>query len=216
MHDVQRFHLKADRIFRAQGNHSGRQRMREVERRNDKPNAIRAQHREVAGFISHQRVASPIIIPIGSNGSRKIGATADFTVVLNSRPTANVTISITSGDTGTAGGFARSRVPLPDWHDGDGQSTNPVPGEKVYLYPVETEWVEKVIQKEKPDAIIAGFGGRIIGDRGAHACGDVAVRLAPRRPQRPWPSRHCRHRLPTHRAKRPQCSRGPGSASRVH
>jgi carbamoyl-phosphate synthase large subunit len=38
--------------------------------------------------------------------------------------------------------------------------TNPVPGVKVYLYPVETEWVEKVIQKEKPDAIIAGFGGQ--------------------------------------------------------
>jgi carbamoyl-phosphate synthase large subunit len=38
--------------------------------------------------------------------------------------------------------------------------TNPIPGVKVYLYPVETEWVEKVIQKEKPDAIIAGFGGQ--------------------------------------------------------
>lgn len=38
--------------------------------------------------------------------------------------------------------------------------TNPMPGVKVYLYPVETEWVEKVIQKEKPDAIIAGFGGQ--------------------------------------------------------
>jgi len=38
--------------------------------------------------------------------------------------------------------------------------TNPVPGVKVYLYPVEVEWVEKVIQKEKPDAIIAGFGGQ--------------------------------------------------------
>jgi carbamoyl-phosphate synthase large subunit len=38
--------------------------------------------------------------------------------------------------------------------------TNPVSGVKVYLYPVETEWVEKVIQKEKPDAIIAGFGGQ--------------------------------------------------------
>ncbi len=38
--------------------------------------------------------------------------------------------------------------------------TNPVAGVKVYLYPVEVEWVEKVIQKEKPDAIIAGFGGQ--------------------------------------------------------
>jgi carbamoyl-phosphate synthase large subunit len=38
--------------------------------------------------------------------------------------------------------------------------TNPMPGVKVYLYPVEVEWVEKVIQKEKPDAIIAGFGGQ--------------------------------------------------------
>ncbi len=38
--------------------------------------------------------------------------------------------------------------------------TNPMPGVKVYLYPVEVDWVEKVIQKERPDAIIAGFGGQ--------------------------------------------------------
>ena len=38
--------------------------------------------------------------------------------------------------------------------------TNPQEGIKVYLYPVEPEWIERVIQKEKPDAIIAGFGGQ--------------------------------------------------------
>lgn len=38
--------------------------------------------------------------------------------------------------------------------------TNPMPGVKVYLYPVELDWVEKVIAKERPDAIIAGFGGQ--------------------------------------------------------
>ncbi|MES2744244.1 MAG: ATP-grasp domain-containing protein, partial [Bdellovibrionota bacterium] len=38
--------------------------------------------------------------------------------------------------------------------------TNPVPGVKVYLYPVEVDWVEKVIAAERPDAIIAGFGGQ--------------------------------------------------------
>ncbi|MFW7380160.1 MAG: carbamoyl-phosphate synthase (glutamine-hydrolyzing) large subunit [Oligoflexus sp.] len=38
--------------------------------------------------------------------------------------------------------------------------TNPQEGVKVYLYPVETTWVEKIIQKERPDAIIAGFGGQ--------------------------------------------------------
>src|SRR5690606_15947604 len=38
--------------------------------------------------------------------------------------------------------------------------TNPRPGTKVYLYPVEPEWVEKVIEEEKPDAIVAGFGGQ--------------------------------------------------------
>ncbi len=38
--------------------------------------------------------------------------------------------------------------------------TNPSPGVKVYLYPVEVDWVEKVIEAERPDAIIAGFGGQ--------------------------------------------------------
>ncbi|WP_132324443.1 carbamoyl-phosphate synthase (glutamine-hydrolyzing) large subunit [Pseudobacteriovorax antillogorgiicola] len=38
--------------------------------------------------------------------------------------------------------------------------TNPEEGTKVYLYPVELEWVEKVIAIERPDAIIAGFGGQ--------------------------------------------------------
>lgn len=38
--------------------------------------------------------------------------------------------------------------------------TNPDPGVSIYLYPVETEWVKKVIEKERPDAIVAGFGGQ--------------------------------------------------------
>jgi len=38
--------------------------------------------------------------------------------------------------------------------------TNPQPNVTIYLYPVEPEWVEKVIAKEKPDAIVAGFGGQ--------------------------------------------------------
>ncbi len=38
--------------------------------------------------------------------------------------------------------------------------TNPDPGVRVYLYPVEKEWVEKIISEEKPDGIIAGFGGQ--------------------------------------------------------
>lgn len=38
--------------------------------------------------------------------------------------------------------------------------TNPQEGIKVYLYPVELEWVKKVIETERPDAIIAGFGGQ--------------------------------------------------------
>jgi len=38
--------------------------------------------------------------------------------------------------------------------------TNPNPKHKVYLYPVTPQWVEKVIELEKPDAIIAGFGGQ--------------------------------------------------------
>lgn len=74
------------------------------------------------------------------------GAVSDTPVVTK---TGTTTVSITSGDTGTAGGFARSRVPLPDWHDGDGQSTNPVPGENLmtvitasvnsYPYPGSTQ-----------------------------------------------------------------------------
>ena len=38
--------------------------------------------------------------------------------------------------------------------------TNPQAGVKIYLYPVEPEWVEKVFEIEKPDAIVAGFGGQ--------------------------------------------------------
>ena len=38
--------------------------------------------------------------------------------------------------------------------------TNPQAGVKVYLYPVEPEWIEKVFALEKPDAIVAGFGGQ--------------------------------------------------------
>jgi carbamoyl-phosphate synthase large subunit len=38
--------------------------------------------------------------------------------------------------------------------------TNPTDNVKIYLYPVEPEWVEKVIAKERPDAIVAGFGGQ--------------------------------------------------------
>jgi len=38
--------------------------------------------------------------------------------------------------------------------------TNPQAGVKVYLYPVEPAWVEKVFEIEKPDAIVAGFGGQ--------------------------------------------------------
>jgi carbamoyl-phosphate synthase large subunit len=38
--------------------------------------------------------------------------------------------------------------------------TNPIPGVKVYLYPVEPHWVEKVIDLERPDGIMAGFGGQ--------------------------------------------------------
>lgn len=38
--------------------------------------------------------------------------------------------------------------------------TNPIPGVKVYLYPVEPHWVEKVIEIERPDGIMAGFGGQ--------------------------------------------------------
>ncbi len=38
--------------------------------------------------------------------------------------------------------------------------TNPQPKAKIYLYPVEVEWVERVIEIERPDALIAGFGGQ--------------------------------------------------------
>ncbi len=38
--------------------------------------------------------------------------------------------------------------------------TNPQPNVKIYLYPVEAEWVERVIDIERPDAVIAGFGGQ--------------------------------------------------------
>ena len=38
--------------------------------------------------------------------------------------------------------------------------TNPIPGVKVYLYPVEPHWVEKVIEIERPHGIMAGFGGQ--------------------------------------------------------
>jgi carbamoyl-phosphate synthase large subunit len=38
--------------------------------------------------------------------------------------------------------------------------TNPRKNTQVYLYPVEWHWVEKIIAKENPDAIIAGFGGQ--------------------------------------------------------
>ena len=38
--------------------------------------------------------------------------------------------------------------------------TNPQPGVKIYLYPVEPAWIEKVFEVEKPDAIVAGFGGQ--------------------------------------------------------
>jgi len=31
---------------------------------------------------------------------------------------------------------------------------------KTYLYPVEAHWVEKIIEMERPDAIVAGFGGQ--------------------------------------------------------
>ena len=38
--------------------------------------------------------------------------------------------------------------------------TNPAPGKKVYLYPVEPAWVTKIIEIEQPDAIVGGFGGQ--------------------------------------------------------
>lgn len=38
--------------------------------------------------------------------------------------------------------------------------TNPDPGCRVYLYPLEVSWIERIIEKERPDGIIAGFGGQ--------------------------------------------------------
>ena len=38
--------------------------------------------------------------------------------------------------------------------------TDPAPGVKIYLYPVEAHWVEKIIVAEQPTAIVAGFGGQ--------------------------------------------------------
>src|SRR5690349_2347256 len=38
--------------------------------------------------------------------------------------------------------------------------TTPQEGRKIYLYPIEPEWIEKVIAVEKPDGLIAGFGGQ--------------------------------------------------------
>ena len=38
--------------------------------------------------------------------------------------------------------------------------TDPSPGVKIYLYPVESHWVEKIILAERPTAIVAGFGGQ--------------------------------------------------------
>ncbi|HAB54295.1 MAG TPA: hypothetical protein DCE80_19300, partial [Ignavibacteriales bacterium] len=32
--------------------------------------------------------------------------------------------------------------------------------DKVYFIPIKTEFVEKVIEKDKPDAILLGFGGQ--------------------------------------------------------
>ncbi|ACC98586.1 Carbamoyl-phosphate synthase, large subunit [Elusimicrobium minutum Pei191] len=38
--------------------------------------------------------------------------------------------------------------------------TNPAPNKKIYLYPVTPFWIEKIIKKERPVALIAGFGGQ--------------------------------------------------------
>ncbi|MGE0173805.1 MAG: carbamoyl-phosphate synthase (glutamine-hydrolyzing) large subunit [Oligoflexales bacterium] len=38
--------------------------------------------------------------------------------------------------------------------------TNPTPGVKNYLYPVEPHWVERIIEKERPVGIMASFGGQ--------------------------------------------------------
>ena len=38
--------------------------------------------------------------------------------------------------------------------------TDPKFVDKVYLIPVNAEFVEKIIKKEKPDGILLGFGGQ--------------------------------------------------------
>lgn len=38
--------------------------------------------------------------------------------------------------------------------------TNPEPNKKVYLYPLTLEWITKVIDLERPDCLMAGFGGQ--------------------------------------------------------
>lgn len=38
--------------------------------------------------------------------------------------------------------------------------TNKAPNKKVYLYPLTPFWVEKIIKKERPVALITGFGGQ--------------------------------------------------------
>ncbi|MDR0735208.1 MAG: carbamoyl-phosphate synthase large subunit, partial [Elusimicrobiota bacterium] len=38
--------------------------------------------------------------------------------------------------------------------------TNAAPNKKVYLYPLTPFWIEKIIRKERPCAVIAGFGGQ--------------------------------------------------------
>lgn len=38
--------------------------------------------------------------------------------------------------------------------------TNPEETHKVYLYPIEPEWIEKIIETEKPAGIMTGFGGQ--------------------------------------------------------
>lgn len=38
--------------------------------------------------------------------------------------------------------------------------TNPLENAKIYLYPVNANWVTEIIKKERPDGIIAGFGGQ--------------------------------------------------------
>ncbi|MBC61647.1 MAG: carbamoyl phosphate synthase large subunit [Zetaproteobacteria bacterium] len=38
--------------------------------------------------------------------------------------------------------------------------TNPIPGVKVFLYPLTSLWVEKVIDQERPEFIVGSFGGQ--------------------------------------------------------